>query len=377
MENAFAAANFIVGLEVGLVLDPIGTIGSLAVGYGTQKILTAAGVDQELAGSFGQLASQAFSVGRLGIAARANPVGAAVSLGAATAADVGLRLAGADPQASSLVGGAIGGVVGKRVSSWLMGRAPSVGDILREQRMARWEAGAQRFTAAGTEWEMSRGLRISEDVTLFRSMTPQAAAARPAGGAPGVVYALPPGQAPPLALPPGASVPGSGGVSPIPGVHYFPPGGPAVVPYEMTGIAPMFRGDAFQTGGFQPRSRLLAYASNGDGFTGGKLPAKLPDVPETGMFHVSPQQFKTGMQQVESWANQFLDTSVVRGRPLRESRNRALNSNWDPAVVRLHHRVVAETAIGLYENGDLPDELIPSYDAILAYLNMGVWGEYR
>jgi len=85
---------------------------------------------------------------------------------------------------------------------------------------------------------------------------------------------------------------------------------------------------------------------------------------------VSDEQFRTSLIAVESWLNRFLDRSVILGTPLRASHNRVLNSSHDPAVVAEHRRIVAQTARELFQQGDLPADLIPHYDAVLSFLGM-------
>ncbi len=70
----------------------------------------------------------------------------------------------------------------------------------------------------------------------------------------------------------GGSKPAPGGVPAIPGRDFYTPTAGHPLTYEQSGVPPMFREDAMLTGGFEPRSRLVANISSGDsGFIGGVL----------------------------------------------------------------------------------------------------------
>jgi hypothetical protein len=265
-------------------VDPIGTIGSLGIGYGTEKVLTWAGVDADLAGSFGQLASQAFSLGRLGKAARLDPVGTSISLGAATATEIGARLGGADPQTSNLIGGAVGAAAGLGLASFRASRMPRVGDLLRASRGGLDLAALE---AAGLEFEMSKGLQIDEGVTLFRRMPAEALSAQPAGAAPDMLEA-----------------PASGGASSTGKRGYSVGDVRPVVPYEDIGTRHV--SDVAMTGAFEPRSRLIGSMSNGTGtVSGGPVDVPAPAAP-------APVAPAPAPQLSTRLAPPFLETAIVR-----------------------------------------------------------------
>jgi hypothetical protein len=264
--NANAAVNLIGrGMVVGVqaVFNPVATLAPLAVGYGTEKVLTTAGVDPDTAAMVGHLAGSAVGIGT---GLRIDPVGTAVSLGASDATTLVLRATGASDEDAALLGDTVGTMVGA-ASTFAAARRTPRQEILNAQRSWRTESDAASLGAVGLDFENSRGVLISDGVTLFRRLPPGARFARPAGVAPGVFGA----PATPLALPPGTASPASGGVPAIAGRDYYVPGEYAVVPYEQTATSSplqrMFDGD------FTPRPRLVSFASSGDGgFTGGGGP---------------------------------------------------------------------------------------------------------
>ena len=69
----------------------------------------------------------------------------------------------------------------------------------------------------------------------------------------------------------GSNVPAPGAVPAIPGRDFYGPTAGHPLTYEQSGVSPMFREDAMQIGGFEPRSRLVANMSGGGGFIGGVL----------------------------------------------------------------------------------------------------------
>lgn len=277
IDNAGAAVNLIARgtlLGIQFIVDPVGTIVPLVLEHGTEKVLTTVGVDADTAAMVGQLTGMAFSVGR---GLKVDPVGTAVSLAAGDAITLGLKAVGVGDQDASLLGGAIGTGIGFGRTFGASRRSP-VQEILRAQRLSRADIDAARLMAAGREFEMSKGLRISEDVTLYRGVPPQARAARPADGVPAPEGAA----AGPRALLSAPVASASGGVPATAGVDYYAPGVSGVVPYEAT---PMRRfDDGVFSGDFAPRSRLVASMSGGGEFSGGKGPA-MPEalaVPRTG-----------------------------------------------------------------------------------------------
>ena len=141
IDNAAGAVNLIAkGTFLGaqFLIDPIGTVGSLVVELGTEKVLKMAGVDDEIAEG---------------------------------------------------VSGLFGVATGHTIGIAQIAKAPhtSVRNLLRAERAARAEYDAVWMAARAAEFEMSKGIQIAEGVTLFRRMPPQAAVARPAGVAPGVL----------------------------------------------------------------------------------------------------------------------------------------------------------------------------------------------
>jgi len=91
---------------------------------------------------------------------------------------------------------------------------------------------ASRAEALGRHFENSRGLRLSDDVTLFRSLPPEARLARNAN--PDLIgEAVLEGSVTPVA-PTNPAAPGSERLAPALGPDYFSPGDYAVVPYEAT-----------------------------------------------------------------------------------------------------------------------------------------------
>jgi YD repeat-containing protein len=226
IDRAAGAVNFITkvtGAGVEFLFDPAGTVGSLVVPWGTEKVLRAAGVDEQ------------------------------------TAAMI-----------SGIAGVATGGAISYRQMAKVQ---PSVRDLLGAERAARAEYDAARLAAQAAEFEASKGVRVAEGVTLFKGIPAEAMAARPAG------YVSPLLDAPPASTPLALAgdVPMSGGLPAIPGRDFFVPGGHPLV-YEATGlhagVSPMFRGNALQIGGFEPTSRLVANISEGSGgFAGGTIRA--------------------------------------------------------------------------------------------------------
>ncbi|MGH8647071.1 MAG: hypothetical protein ACREX4_22485, partial [Gammaproteobacteria bacterium] len=226
IDNAAGAVNLIAKgtmLGVGFVYDPVGTVGSLIVEFGTEKVLRAAGVNE---------------------------------------------------QTAAMISGIAGVATGGAISYRQMAKAqPSVQDLVRAERAARAEYDAVRLTARAAEFEASKGAQIAEGVTLFKGIPSQARAAKAA-------YISPlldaPSRSTPLAL--AGDLPRSGGVPPIPGPDIYGPAGHSLV-YPVTGsqagVAPMFRGA--DIGGFEYRSRLIANISDGGGgFTGGTIRAGTP-----------------------------------------------------------------------------------------------------
>lgn len=269
IDVAAGAVNFIAkGTLFGIqfIVDPVGAVAPMVLEHGTEKILTTVGVDADTAAMVGQFAGSAFSIGR---GLKIDPVGTAVSLGAGDATTLILKAAGASDQDALLLGGAVGTGVGVGRTFAASRRSP-VQEILQQQRMARAETDAIRLERAGRDFEMSKGLRISDDVTLYRNVPAQARFAKPAEVVP-VAADNPP---PPRALLATPAVAGSGGVPTRAGVDYYAPGVSGVVPYEATPLRrfddPLFSGD------FTPRSGLVGYMSGGGEFSGGKGPGGGP-----------------------------------------------------------------------------------------------------
>jgi hypothetical protein len=167
-----------------------------------------------------------------------------------------------------------------------MRRSPVQG-IVSAQRASRAEA-------LGRHFENSRGLRLSDDVTLFRSLPPEARLARNANPdltvleGPVTPAVLPTsvtdltvleGPVTPVALPTNPAPPGSERLAPTLGPDYFSPGDYAVVPYEATATSRSLQ--RVIDGGLPPRSGLVAYASSGDGGLsgGGGRSSGTPQIP--------------------------------------------------------------------------------------------------
>jgi hypothetical protein len=262
-DNAFRAVNLIAqGTLVGVqfIVDPVGAVAPLLIGYGTEKALTAAGFDPDTAAMGGHLAGSAVAVGK---GLWTDPVGTGLSLVAADSTTLLLKAAGVSDQDAGLLGGAVGTTVGMGRTLTAMRRSPVQG-ILSARRASRAESDAQNLEALGRDFENSRGLRLSDDATLFRRLPPGARLARLADLAPNATE----GPATPLALSSAPAPSGSEGLAPIPGTDYFSPGEYAVVPYEATATSRSLQ--RVFDGGLPPRSGLVAYASSGDGgFSGG------------------------------------------------------------------------------------------------------------
>jgi hypothetical protein len=223
IDNAAGAVNLIAKgtmLGVGFVYDPVGTVGSLIVEFGTEKVLRAAGVDEQ------------------------------------TAAMI-----------SGIAGVATGGAISYRQ---MANAQPSVQNLVRAERAARAEYDAVRLAARAAEFEASKGAQIAEGVTLFKGIPSQARAAKAA-------YISPlldaPSRSTPLAL--AGDVPRSGGVPPIPGPD-FSGAGPIPGEQHFFSGGPPLR-PQWETGAFEWRSRLIANISDGSGgFTGGTIVATAP-----------------------------------------------------------------------------------------------------
>jgi hypothetical protein len=231
IDNAAGAVNLIAkGTLYGVqfVFDPVGTVASIAVGYGTEKALVLAGVPED---------------------------------------------------AASLIGDLAGSVTGLGVNYAQIAKAgPSVQSLLAAERAARAEFDTARLALQAAEWEASRGVRIAEDVTLFKGVPPQARIARPgfipdvaeASAAAAVVDAAPAleKQATQLLLeaPASPSIRGvageltGGGLPARPGVDYHPPASvPSVAPFEATPTRGPW--DVLDRG-FEPRSGSIASITN-------------------------------------------------------------------------------------------------------------------
>jgi len=88
------------------------------------------------------------------------------------------------------------------------------------------------------------------------------------------------------------------------------------------------------------------------------------------MLATSAEAIKESFYKVETWVNGQLDRSYLRGPALREAANRAFNSNWDPAAVRYHKKLVCQEARELMELGAMPEEIKPHYDIFSTALGM-------
>jgi YD repeat-containing protein len=202
------------GIGVSFVFDPVGTAASLAVGWGTEKISASLpGISEEAAASLGQFAGDLTGIG-IGIAQ-------------------------------------------------IVRSPPSVQNILRAERAAaRAELNAALRATRAAEFEMNNGIRISEDVTLFKGIPAEARAARPAAYVPALLDA--PG-APPRSLVLAGDAPPSSGVPALAGRDYAPYsyGVQSMLSYDAPTSAMRHLSDVALTGAFEPRSRLVANIFSG------------------------------------------------------------------------------------------------------------------
>jgi hypothetical protein len=203
--------------EAQAVIDPVGTLATTAVELGLPPILVRAGVPEYLAAGLGELGSIVTGYG----------VGYAQMVRAPASAP-----------------------------------ATSVQKILRSERAARAEAEAALLAKRAAEYEASMGIRISEDVTLFKGIPAEARAARRAVHVPALLDAP---AAPPPSLVVAGDTPMSGGVPALAGRHYAPYsyGGQSMLSYEAS--ASRHLSDVALTDAFEPQSRLVANISSGGG----------------------------------------------------------------------------------------------------------------
>jgi hypothetical protein len=235
---------------VGLTFAP-GATAAFGAGWGTEKGLKAAGVDAYTAATIGRIVG-------LGTGSVLDPAGTLGLLTVGWGTEQLLRGAGVNGQDAAIFGSIAGGLAGGLISSRQV--APSVRSYLSAQRVARAQYDGPRLAAQAAEFEMSKGARIAEGLTLFKSIPQQARVARPGAYAPPLLDA----SAPPAWV--------SGGVPPVAGRDYYAPG--AVVSYE---ARPLHMLDRLEMAGYEPRSSLVANISDGSGgFTGGTISAATP-----------------------------------------------------------------------------------------------------
>lgn len=200
------------------------------------------------------------------------PMLASTAIEAATTA--GLYWGADMPLDKAMMIGNLAGMAGGAVAGrGQIGEAPmSVRKILHAERVARAEYEGARLAALGAEFEASKGIQISDGVTLFKSMpanarfSSEAANVRALLDAPeiqaGIVYSQT------------ARI--SGTTPAVPGRDYFVAGmSEPTLHYEGGGL--YHPTDKLFSGGFEPQLRTMANMTNmNGGFIGGSSPVEPP-----------------------------------------------------------------------------------------------------